>query len=150
MLGLRCCLQFFSGCGERGLLSAALELWCSGLSLQGLLLRSTGSRAQAQQLWCMGSVLAALGLSCSEACGNLVPPGIEPVSLALQGGFLTTGLPGNFWEGYSNYRELHVPRPRGERSQIQGSDGGLVWLIGYVVGTGGDQSQILQRSWKAG
>jgi len=79
----------------------------------------------------MGSVLAALGLSCSEACGNVV-------------------LPGNFWEGYSNYRELHVPRPRGERRQIQGSGGGLVWLIGYVVGTGGDRSQILQRLWKAG
>ena len=29
--------------------------------------------------------------SCSEACGSLVPqPGMEPVSPALQGGFLTT------------------------------------------------------------
>ena len=34
------------------------------------------------------------GLSCSVACGNLVPqPGIEPTSPASQGGFLTTGPP---------------------------------------------------------
>ena len=32
------------------------------------------------------------GLSCSMACGILVPrPGIEPMSSALQGGFSTTG-----------------------------------------------------------
>ena len=32
---------------------------------------------------------------CSKACGILVPrPGIEPASPALEGGFLTTGLPG--------------------------------------------------------
>ena len=35
------------------------------------------------------------GLSCFEACGILVPqPGIEPVSPALPGRFLTTGPPG--------------------------------------------------------
>ena len=34
-------------------------------------------------------------LSCSAVCRILVPqPGIEPVSPALQGGSLTTGLPG--------------------------------------------------------
>ena len=38
----------------------------------------------------------AHGLSCSAACGILVPrPGIEPASLALQGRLLTTGLPGS-------------------------------------------------------
>ena len=43
----------------------------------------------------VGSVVAAPGLSCPVACGNLVPqPGIEPVSPALEGGFLTTGPPG--------------------------------------------------------
>ena len=37
----------------------------------------------------------AHGLNCSAACGILVPPpGIEPKSPALQGGFLTTGPPG--------------------------------------------------------
>ena len=38
--------------------------------------------------------------SCCTACGILVPwPGIEPMSPALQGGFLTTGPPGRqmFW-----------------------------------------------------
>ena len=39
--------------------------------------------------------LATLGLSCGKACMILVPqPGIEPVSPALQHGFLTTGSPG--------------------------------------------------------
>ena len=38
----------------------------------------------------------AHGLNCSAACGILVPPpGIEPESPALQGGFLTTGPPGS-------------------------------------------------------
>ena len=36
-------------------------------------------------------------LSCPEACGILVPrPGIEPVSPASAGKFLTTGPPGKF------------------------------------------------------
>ena len=43
----------------------------------------------------VGLVVAAHGLSCSAACGILVPqPGIEPASPGLQGGFLTTGPPG--------------------------------------------------------
>ena len=42
-----------------------------------------------------GSVVVAHGLSCPVACGILVPrPGIEPVSPALQDGFLTTEPPG--------------------------------------------------------
>ena len=42
-----------------------------------------------------GSVVVAHRLSCYTARGILVPgPGIEPVSPALQGGFLTTGPPG--------------------------------------------------------
>ena len=37
---------------------------------------------------------AERGLSCLVVCGILVPrPGIEPASLALKGGFLTTGPP---------------------------------------------------------
>ena len=39
--------------------------------------------------------LATSGASCGKACGILGPqPGTEPASLALQGGFLTTGPPG--------------------------------------------------------
>ena len=43
----------------------------------------------------MGSVVVAYSLSCPVACRSLVPgPGIEPVSSALAGEFLTTGPPG--------------------------------------------------------
>ena len=44
-------------------------------------------------LWQLsGSVVGAGWLSCPVACGILVPrPGTEPVSPALQGGFLTPG-----------------------------------------------------------
>ena len=44
---------------------------------------------------CTGSVVEVLRLSCSMACGILVLQlGIEPMSPALAGGFLTTGPPG--------------------------------------------------------
>ena len=47
------------------------------------------------ELWHTCSVVVAGGFSCPQACGILVPqPGIEPVSPALQGGYLTTGPPG--------------------------------------------------------
>ena len=48
---------------------------------------------------CLPQGLAvAHGLSCSAACGILVPrPGIEPASLALQGRFLTAVPPGQHW-----------------------------------------------------
>ena len=48
-------------------------------------------------LSCRTGDLSLLGLSCSSACGILVPqprPMIELESPALQGGFLTTGPPG--------------------------------------------------------
>ena len=78
---------------------------CVGSQLRhlGSLLQCAGSRARglcscarcALQLWHKGSVVAAHGLSCPAACGILVPrPGIEPVSPALEGGFLNTGPPG--------------------------------------------------------
>ena len=47
------------------------------------------------QLWCTGSVVVAQGLSCSKACGILIPwPGIKLMSPALEGRFLTSGPPG--------------------------------------------------------
>ena len=43
----------------------------------------------------LGLLVAARGLRCSKTCGILVPgPGIEFTSPALEGGFLTTELPG--------------------------------------------------------
>ena len=50
-------------------------------------------------LRCESSIVVARGLSCAAACGILVPrPGIEPASPALEGGFFTTELPGEFPE----------------------------------------------------
>ena len=80
MLGLRCCAWAFSGCGERGYSS----LPCAGLSLRWfLLLRSTGSRHTG---------FSSCGTQAQLLCGmwDLPGPGLEPVSPALAGGFLTT------------------------------------------------------------
>ena len=45
-------------------------------------------------LQCPASLAGVQELRCSKVCGILVPqPGIEIASSALQGGFLTTGLP---------------------------------------------------------
>ena len=50
---------------------------------------------QALSLRCVGSVVAALRLSCPAACGILVPrPRIKPTSPALEGRFFSTGPPG--------------------------------------------------------
>ena len=47
-------------------------------------------------LWHTGS--RACGLSCTEACGIIVPPkGMKPMSPALEDGFLTTGPPRKSW-----------------------------------------------------
>ena len=52
---------------------------------------SSRSGTWAHELWHVGSLVVASGLSCPAACGILVPSrGIEPVSPALQGRFLTT------------------------------------------------------------
>ena len=69
------------------LLMAALGLSCSSQGLHCSIWDPL--------LWHKGfSLVVALGLSCPVACGILVPqPGIEPVSAALEGGFLTTEPP---------------------------------------------------------
>lgn len=46
----------------------------------GSIVATTGSRAQAQEMWCV--------LSCSTVWGNLPGPGIKPTSHALAGRFL--------------------------------------------------------------
>ena len=79
------------------------SVWCAGLSLRWLLLlRSTRSRhagfsscsagsvVVARGLQSAGSVVVAHGLSCSSGMWDLPGPGLEPVSPALAGGFLTT------------------------------------------------------------
>ena len=68
VLGLHCCTQAFSSCGEQGLLSScgARASRCSGFSLQRML---SGIRH-----------VVVHGLSCPAALWNLPSPGTEPVS----------------------------------------------------------------------
>ena len=62
-----------------------------------VVLRSCGSRLSScgmRALEHVGASVKACGPSCPTAYGTLGPrPGIEPTSLALEGGFLTTGPP---------------------------------------------------------
>ena len=84
VLGFRCCSRAFSSHGRQQLLQA----WCVGFSLLWLLwLQSKGSRERA---------LSSCGTWAQLPRGmlDLSRPGMEPVSPALQGGFLTTGPPG--------------------------------------------------------
>ena len=83
---LCCCMLAFSSCGEQEPVSRC-SAWASPYS--------DFSCCGAQSLGCGSSVVVAHGLSCPMACGILVPRlGIEPMSPALAGKFLTTGPPG--------------------------------------------------------
>lgn len=74
--------------------SSACGVWVS--HCHGFSCRKAGSRAcRLQQLWCVGSSSCGQGASCSHGTWNLLRPGIEPMSPALAGEFLTTGPPGN-------------------------------------------------------
>ena len=68
VLGLHCCAQAFSSCGEQGLLPAHVE--------------------------CVGSVLVVDRLSCPEACGIFPDQGLSLCPLEWKLGVLTTGPPG--------------------------------------------------------
>ena len=110
-LGLRCCAQAFSSCGEWGLLFVVVH---------GLLI-AVASLCGAWTLGMQASVVVACGLSsCSSralehrlsSCGarasllcgmwDLPGPGLEPMSPALAGGFLTTAPPGKPWRSLLN------------------------------------------------
>ena len=80
VLGLCCCVTAFSMCGEWGLL-----LWGTG---------SQFSVCMALGLESPGSAVVTHKPRCSAACGSS-RPGIEPLSPASVGRFLTTGPPGN-------------------------------------------------------
>ena len=83
VLGLHCCTQAFSSCGERGLLFVV----ACGLQARGL--SSCGSQALEPRL-------SSCGARAQLLCGmwDLPGPGLEPMSPALAGGFLTTVPPG--------------------------------------------------------
>ena len=79
VLGLRFCARAFSSCGKRGPLFIAVRgpLTVAEHRLQTRRLSNCGSRAQLLRgMW------------------DLPRPGLEPVSPALTGGFLTTLPPG--------------------------------------------------------
>ena len=101
VLGLCCCPRAFSSCGEWGLLFIAVlglliavASHCCGFSL-----RSTGSRRAGfsccgwRALECR---LSSCGTRAYLLCSmwDLPGPGLEPLSLALAGRFLTTAPPG--------------------------------------------------------
>ena len=69
-----------------------LSLWCAGFS------RCGAWAPEGRGAWAPeghGSIVVARGLSCPVTCGVVVPrPGMKPMSPALEGGFLITGLPG--------------------------------------------------------
>ena len=60
MLGLCCCMQAFSSCGERGLLF---------IVVRGLFIAVASLVCIAWALGAWASVIVAHGLSCSAACG---------------------------------------------------------------------------------
>ena len=81
VLGLRCCAQAFSSCGEWGLLSTvghrlwgtrAQQLWFTGFS-------SCGSRALEH-----GSAVVVSRLSCSVTCGVFPDQGLNPHTMYWQ------------------------------------------------------------------
>ena len=94
-LGLCCCAQAFSSCGERashcGVFSCcgarAVGPWASVVVARGL--SSCGSRALERRLSSCGARASLL-----HSMWDLPGPGLEPVSPALAGGFSTTVPPG--------------------------------------------------------
>ena len=78
------CRIFLTVCGVFCSRVWDLLFWCTGFYL-----------VVVQGLENAGSVAVVCGLSCPWAYGSLVPqPGIQPMSPALEDGFLTTGPPG--------------------------------------------------------
>ena len=103
--GLHCCtrgLCLFTVSGGYS------SLRCTGFSLPWLLLLwSTGSRPESFSS--CGSQALERRLSCGaraellRGMWSLPGPGLEPVSPALAGGFLTTALPGKPWSCFHNF-----------------------------------------------
>ena len=76
------------------LLVATLCCMCRLLAMAASLVKYGSRVHRLQQLSRMCSVVAAQRLRCYEVMWDLPGPGIEPVSSALQGRFLTTRPPG--------------------------------------------------------
>ena len=111
VLGVRCCVQALSSCGEWGPLFIVVHRLL--IAVDSLVAEHRLQEHGPQQLWHVGSVVVAQGLSsCGSRalehrlgscgaraqllCGVWDPPGpgLEPVSPALAGRFPTTVPPG--------------------------------------------------------
>ena len=113
-MGLCCCAWAFSSCSERGLLFVAVcrlliavvSLCCGARALgtraavvmaRGL--SSCGSRALEHRLSSCGARAYLL-----RGTWDLPRPGLEPMSPALAGGFLTTAPPGKSQLTYLDFK----------------------------------------------
>ena len=97
-LGLRCCVQAFSSCGERGLLF--FEEHGLLIAVASLVVEHGLQACRLQQLWHVG--FSSCGTRAQLLCGmwDLPRPGIKPVSCALAGGLPTTAPPGKSPKSY--------------------------------------------------
>ena len=94
---IQVCFQISLFCSDSLLSSALAQCPACIYFLLFMYLAALGLSCSRWQLlfWHTGSLVVARGLSSPMACWLLVPwPGIEPERPALQGGFLTTGPPG--------------------------------------------------------
>ena len=86
VLGLLCCMQAFSSCGEEGLPSScdAQTSTCGGFSCGAQALGTWGSVAAAHGLSRVGSIVVVHGLSCSATCEISLDQGSNPGPLYWQ------------------------------------------------------------------
>ena len=120
-LGLHCCTRAFSSCRVRALGVQASVVVAQGLSSYGL--------------WALEHRLSSCGAWAQLLCGmwDLAGPGLEPVSPALAGGFLTTAPPGKPKDFFQC--QIHLEY-RGQRETQEGGDIGIyvyVQLIDFVI-----------------
>ena len=119
LLGLHCCARAFSSCGERGLLFVAVHgllIAVASLVVEHGLQGTRASVVVARGLSSCGSQALELRLSSCDAQAQLLRgmwdlprPGLEPVSPALAGGFLTTVPPGNSGNSFFIKKIYHIP-----------------------------------------
>ena len=111
MLGLRFCARAFSSCGERGPLFIAVR---GPLIIAASLVAE--HRLQTRRLSSCGSWAQLL-----RGMWDLPKPGLEPVSPALAGGFLTTAPPGKALKCNFLITEWILPLGRGLFANAPGS-----------------------------
>ena len=115
-LGLRCCVRAFSSWAGATLCCGSWAFHCSGFSCCGA--RALGTQPSvvvARGLsscgsWALERRLSSCGARTWLLCGmwDLPGPGLEPMSLALAGGFLTTAPPGKSRISYLEYQALSL------------------------------------------